>query len=92
MFMGNNSPELPHFGSIIILLLNMIEDLIVGENFLILVIIDRAVELGPFSIAIELGILLFNGLDNVGSKPLTVLWGSRRKVQPTRSEGWNVGS
>jgi len=51
-FMGNNSPELPHFGSIIILLLNMIEDLIVGENFLILVIIDRAVELGLFSIAI----------------------------------------
>ena len=60
--MCNNVPELPQLGSIIILLLNVIEDLIVVENLHILVVIDRAVECEPFSIAMELGIMVVNGL------------------------------
>ncbi len=39
-FMSNDVLEFPQFGPIIILLLNVVEDLIVRENFLILVIID----------------------------------------------------
>ena len=52
-FMGNDVPELPQFGSIFILLLDVIEDLIVGENFLILVIIDEAAQLEPFSTQVQ---------------------------------------
>jgi len=40
--MGYDVPEFPYLGSIIILLLNVVEDFTVGENFLILVIIDGA--------------------------------------------------
>ena len=46
-----NASELPHFGPIIILLLNVIEGLIVGENLLILVVVNRAAELELVSIA-----------------------------------------
>ena len=47
-FMCHDAPELPYFSSIIILLLNVIEDLIVSQDLLILIIIDRAAELEPF--------------------------------------------
>jgi len=68
-------PELLQLGPIIILLFNVIEDLIVAENSLILVIIDGAAKLEPVSIAMELGIIVFDGLDNAGAKSLTVLLG-----------------
>ncbi len=67
-FMGNNVSELPQFGSIVILLLNVIEDLTLKQTFFVLVIIDGAAELELFSITMELGILLFNGLNNVECK------------------------
>ncbi len=44
-----------------------------------LTIISGAEKLEPFSIAMELGILLFNGLDIVGSKPLTALLGMKKE-------------
>ena len=71
--MHNNAPELPQFGPIIILLLNVIEDLIVSKDLLILIIIDGAEELETIRMAMKLSILLFNGLDNAGTEPLTVL-------------------
>jgi len=53
--MGENVPELPHFGSIFILLLNVIEDLIVSKDLFILVIINGAEDLNwsawPWSLA-----------------------------------------
>jgi len=72
-FMHNNACELPQLGPIIILLLDVIEDLIVAENLRILVIIDGAAELELVSIAIEMGIMVFNGLDNACTKSLTIL-------------------
>jgi len=71
--MGKNAPELPHFGPIVILLLDVVEDLIVSKNLLILVVIDGAEELETIRMAMKLSILLFNGLDNAGTEPLTVL-------------------
>ncbi len=68
-----NASELPQFGPIIILLLDVVEDLIVGENFLMLAIIDGAAELEPCGIAMEVGIMVFNFLDNVGAKSLAIL-------------------
>ncbi len=73
--MRNNVPELPQFGPVIILLLDVIEDLIVGKDLLILAlsIINGAAELEPFSLAMEFGIVVFNGLDNACAEPLTIL-------------------
>jgi len=71
--MHNNVPELPQLGPIIILLLDVIEDLIVGKDLLILVIINGAEELELISMAMELSILLFNGLDNASMESLTIL-------------------
>jgi len=58
-----------------VLLLNVVEDLIVWEDFLILIIIYWTTEHEPSSIAVKLGILLLDGLDNACAKPLTIfLW------------------
>jgi len=54
-------PELPQFGLIIILLLDVIEDLIVSKDLLILIIVNGAEELEMIRKAMEFGILLFNG-------------------------------
>jgi len=78
-FVSNNAPALSQIGPIIILLVNVIEDLIVWDNFLVLIIMVGASELEPFGITVELGILLFNGLDNVGTEPLTILLGIKRE-------------
>jgi len=40
-----------------------------------LIVIDQAMELELFSITVELGTLVFNGLDNVSTKPLTIFLG-----------------
>jgi len=56
--MHNNEPELPKVGPIIILLVNVIEDLIVAEDILILIIIDRATELESFGLLIQLDIMV----------------------------------
>ncbi len=71
--MGFNMPKLPHFGPIIILLLDVIENLIIGQDLFILIIIDRAAELEPFSLVMEFGIVVLKGLENMSMEPLTVL-------------------
>jgi len=71
--MHNNVPECPQLGPIIILLLDVIEDLIVSKDLLILIIINGAEELEPISMAMELSVLLFNGLDNASMESLTIL-------------------
>ncbi len=83
--MSNNSSEFPQLGPIIILLLIVVEDHIVGENFLILVIIDGAtMELELFSIIVELSILFLNDLDNVSVKPLTIFLGIKEEGTPNK--------
>jgi len=87
-FKHNNVPEFPQFGPIIILLLNVIEDPIVWEYFLILNIINSATKLEPFGITVKLGILLLNDLDNVRSKSLTIfLWIKKEGVS---NKVWEV--
>jgi len=49
------------------------------REFPILVIIYGAAKLEPFSITMELGILLLNGLDNMGTKPLTIFLGIKKR-------------
>jgi len=71
--MGKNAPELPHFDAIVILLLDLVEDLIVGKDLLILIVINGADELETIRMAVKFSVLLFNGLDNAGTEPLTVL-------------------
>jgi len=44
-----------------------------------LIIIDGAAELEPFSITMELGVLIFDGLDNAGTKPLIVFLGIKKE-------------
>ena len=72
--MHYNMSELPQVGPTIILLLDVIEDLIVSKDLLILVIIDGAEELETIRMAVELSVLLFNGLDNVSMESLTILF------------------
>ncbi len=73
--MCRDMTEFPDLCAIIILLLNVIEDLIVRQDFLILIIIDRAAELKMLRFLMELGIMVLEGLNNVGTEALTIiLW------------------
>ncbi len=56
--MSSNVLKLPKFGPIIILLLYVVEDLIVGQDFLILIIVHRAPELEMGAIVEKLAIML----------------------------------
>jgi len=67
--------ELPEFGARIILLLNVVEDLGVGEDFLELIIIDQTPELEPFSIGSKLDIMVLDGLYDPCMKALSILLG-----------------
>jgi len=73
--MPSDALELPEFGAGIILLLNVVEDLRVGEDFLKLIIIDRTPELELFSIGSKLGIMVLDGLHNPCAKALSILLG-----------------
>jgi len=75
----NNAPELPQFGPIAILLLNLIEHLIVGEDFLILIIMMEQQNLNHSALPWSWASLLLNGLDNAGTEPLTILLGIKKK-------------
>ncbi len=85
--MGYNAPEFPYLGSIIILLLNVVEDFIVGENFLILVIIDGAAELERISITVEISIMVLNGLDYASMESLAILMGIQQEGATNKVRG-----
>jgi len=73
--MSGDALELPEFGTGVILLLNVVEDLGIGQDLLELVIIDRAPELEPVSIGSKLVILVLDGLQDPCAEALSVLLG-----------------
>ncbi len=74
-----DATELPHLGPVIILLLNIIEDLVVRQDLLILIIIDRAVELEPFRFLMQLCIMILKGFNNMSMKSLAILLGIKQE-------------
>jgi len=64
--------ELPESGAMVILLLDVVENLRVGQDFLKLIIIDQTPELESFSIGSEFGILVLDGLYNSCAEALSI--------------------
>jgi len=64
--------EFPESGAGVILLLDVVEDLGVRQDFLKLIIIDRTLELESFGIGSEFGILVLDGLYNSCMEALSI--------------------
>jgi len=77
--MSHNALKLPKLGTVIILLLYVVEDLIVGQDFLIRIIVYRAPKLVMGAIVEKLAIVLFNGLNNVHTKELSIFFGVKKE-------------
>jgi len=73
--LSSDALELPEFGTRIILLLDVVEDLGVGQDLLKLIIIDRTAELESFGVGSKLGIMVLDGLHNLCAKVLSILLG-----------------
>jgi len=65
--------EFPDLCAITILLLNVIKDLIIRQDFLILVIIDQAAELKTLRLLVKLGIIVLEGLNDAGMEALAIV-------------------
>ena len=73
--MSSDALELPEFGTRIILLLDVVEDLRVGQDLFKLIIVDRTTELELFGIGSKLGVMVLDGLHNPCAKVLSILLG-----------------
>jgi len=85
--MSYDAPEFPYLGAIIILLLNVVEDLIVGENFLISIIIDGAAELETISMAMGIGIMSSMTWTMQGTESLAILMGIKQEGVTNKVRG-----